>query len=98
MGSDERSRIAGGFRSFVAAAAAAPSPLYAELSAAVAEDDVVLDFLQDLPRPKQQPMLLFGAIAFLDGPPAGPDELHAVIRDDGHRIREVMLTRFTQTN
>src|SRR4051794_11961985 len=98
MANDDRSRIAQEFRGFVAAAAAAPSPLYAELSAAVAEDDVVLDFLLDLPRPKQQPMLLFGAIAFLDGPPAGPEQLHAVIRDDGDRIREVMLTRFTQTN
>src|SRR4051812_25475300 len=98
MANDDRSRIAQEFRGFVAAAAAAPSPLYAELSAAVAEDDVVLDFLLDLPRPKRQPMLLFGAIAFLDGPPSGPDQLHTVIRDDGHRIREVMLTRFTQTN
>jgi hypothetical protein len=98
MANDDRSRIAKEFRGFVAAAAAASSPLYAELSAAVAEDDVVLDFLLDLPRPKQQPMLLFGAIAFLDGPPAGADQLHAVIRDDGDRIRAVMLSRFTQTN
>ena len=98
MGNDDRSRIAKEFRGFVAAAAAAPSPLYAELSAAVAEDDVVLDFLRDLPRPKQQPMLLFGAISFLAGPPAGPDQLHSVIRNDGDRIREVMLSRFTQTN
>src|SRR3954453_22871911 len=98
MANDDRSRIAKEFRGFVAAAAAAPSPLYAEVSAAVGEDDVVLDFLLDLPRPKQQPMLLFGAIAFVDGPPPGPEQLHAVIRDGGPRIREVMLTRFTQTN
>jgi hypothetical protein len=98
MGNDDRSRIAREFRSFVEAAAAAPSPLYAEFSAAVAEDDVVLDFLVDLPRSRQQPMLLFGALAFLDGPPKGPDQLHAAIRDDGARIRETMLTRFTQTN
>jgi hypothetical protein len=98
MPNDDRSRIAREFRGFVAAAAAAPSPLYAELSAAVADDDLVLDFLVDLPRSRQQPMLLFGAIAFLDGPPAGPDDLHAAIRDEGDRIRETMLTRFTQTN
>jgi hypothetical protein len=98
MGNDDRSRIAGQFRGFVAAAAAAPSPLYAELSAAVADDDLVLDFLLDLPRPKQQPMLFFGAIAFLDGPPKGPDHLRALIRDDGDRIRETMLARYTQTN
>jgi hypothetical protein len=98
MGNDDRSRIAREFRGFVQAAEAASSPLYAELSAAVAADDAVLDFLLDLPRPKQQPMLLFGAIAFLDGPPTGPEQLRACIRDDGDRIRETMLTRFTQTN
>jgi hypothetical protein len=98
MSEDDRSRIAREFRSFVEAAAAAPSPLYAELSAAVAEDDTILDFLLGLPRSRQQPMLLFGAIAFLDGPPAGPEQLHAVIRDDGDRIRATMLSRFTQTN
>src|SRR3954471_7869108 len=98
MSEDDRSRIVGEFRGFVAAAAAAPSPLYAELSAAVAEDDTILDFLVGLPRSRQQPMLLFGAIAFLDGPPAGPEQLHAVIRDDGDRIRVTMLSRFTQTN
>jgi hypothetical protein len=68
MSEDDRSRIAGEFRGFVEAAAAAPSPLYAELSAAVADDDTILDFLIGLPRSRQQPMLLFGAIAFLDGP------------------------------
>src|SRR5512133_1743457 len=94
----DRSRIAKEFRDFVQAAAAAPSPLYAELAAAVADDDGILDFLLDLPRPKQQPMLLFGAIAFLGGPPAGAAELRAVIREDGDRIRETMLSRFTQTN
>jgi hypothetical protein len=98
MADDDRTRIAGEFRSFVSAAAAAPSPLYAELSAAVADDDDILDFLVALPRARQQPMLLFGAIAFLDGPPADPGQLRAAIRDEGDRIRETMLTRFTQTN
>ena len=94
----DRSRIAGEFRSFTAAAAAAGSPLYAELAAAVAEDDSLLDFLVALPREEQQPMLLFGTIAFLHGTPAGPEELRARIRDDGDRIRATMLARFTQTN
>ena len=98
METADRSRIAGEFRSFVQAAVGGSSPLYAELAAAVAEDDAILDFLLDLPRSRQQPMLLFGAIAFLDGPPAGPDELRASIREDADRIRETMLTRFTQTN
>src|SRR3954464_10416720 len=98
MDDDELSRIAGQFRSFTAAAAAAGSPLYAAPAAAVAEDDHILDFLLRLPREEQQPMLLFGTIAFLHGVPEGPDELRARIRKDGDRIRETMLSRFTQTN
>lgn len=99
MDTDDRNRIGKEFRSFVAAAAAAPSPLYAELSAAVADDGLILDFLVGLPRPKQQPMLLFAALAFLlDGPPEGPAQLHDAIRDEGDRVRDVMLSRFTQTN
>ena len=98
MGDADRIRIAREFRSFTEAAAGAGSPLYAALAAAVAEDDRALDLLLDLPADKQQPMLLFGAIAFLDRPPAGAEQLRAVIRDDGDRIRETMRTRFTQTN
>ncbi|TYP82717.1 DUF2332 domain-containing protein [Blastococcus xanthinilyticus] len=98
MGDADRTRIAREFRSFTEAAAGAGSPLYVELAAAVAEDDRALDLLLDLPTDKQQPMLLFGAIAFLGAPPADADELRAVIRDDGDRIRETMRTRFTQTN
>ena len=98
MGNDDRSRIAGEFRSFTAAASAAQSPLYAEFAAAVADDDHVLDFLLGLPREEQQPMLLFGAIAFLGGVPSGPEEFLTRIREDADRIRETMLARFTQTN
>jgi hypothetical protein len=98
MGDDVRNRIAREFRSFTEAANGASSPLYAELAAAVADDDGILDFLAALPREEQQPMLLFGTVAFLHGPPDGPDELRARIREDGDRIRQTMLTRFTQTN
>ena len=98
MGDDDRSRIARDFRSFTEAATGASSPLYAELAAAVADDDGILDFLARLPREEQQPMLLFGTVAFLHGTPSGPAELRARIRDDGDRIRETMLSRFTQTN
>ncbi|UOY01551.1 DUF2332 domain-containing protein [Blastococcus sp. PRF04-17] len=98
MGNDDRSRIAEEFRSFVEAATGMSSPLYAQLAAAVAEDDRILDFLLSLPRAKQQPMLLFGALALLGGPPAAPEELRARIRRDGDRVRATMLDRFTQTN
>lgn len=94
----DRSRIAGEYRRFVEAAEAGSSPLYAELSAAVAEDDVVLDFLAGLPADRRAPMLFFGAMAFLAGPPDGPEEMRARVRDDGDRIRATTTARFTQTN
>jgi hypothetical protein len=98
MADTDRSRIAGDYRRFAEAASGGSSPLYATLSVAAADDDLVLDLLESLPADRRQPMLLFGAMAFLSGAPAGPDELHARIRDDGDRIRETMLARFTQTN
>jgi hypothetical protein len=98
MGNTDRSRIAGEYRRFAEAATAGSSPLYAELAIAVADDDLVLDLLESLPADRRPPMLLFGAIAFLSGAPSGPEELRARVRDDGERIRQTMLTRFTQTN
>jgi hypothetical protein len=98
MANTDRSRIARDYRTFAESAAGGRSPLYATLSVAVAEDDLALDFLASLPADRRQPMLLLGAIAFLAGPPAGPAELRERIRDDGDRIRETMLARFTQTN
>jgi hypothetical protein len=99
MDDADRSRIAREYRTFVEAAAAGRSPLYATLAAGVAEDDVVLDFLLTLPATNRQPMLLFAAVTFLHGAaPAAPEQLRALIRDDGDRIRATMLARFTQTN
>ena len=98
MAEADRTRIARDYRSFVEAAAAGNSPLYAELSAAVAADDDVLDFLLELPADRRQPMLLFAAVAFLHGVPADAGEFRERIRDDGDRVRATMLSRFTQTN
>lgn len=98
MADTDRSRIARDYRRFAEAAAAGNSPLYATLSLAAAEDDLVLDLLESLPADRRQPMLLLGAVAFLSEAPEGPDELRARVREAGDRIRDTMLTRFTQTN
>lgn len=98
MAEADRTRIARDYRSFVDAAVAGKSPLYAELSAAVAADDDVLDFLLELPADRRQPMLLFAAVAFVHGVPSDAEEFRARIRDDDGRIRTTMLSRFTQTN
>jgi hypothetical protein len=98
MTEDARARAVRRYRRFAEEEAVEASPLYSALAAAVAEDDVLLDFLLALPEPKRQPNLLFAAVAFLHGVPTGPEELHARIRDDGDKVRATMLARYTQTN
>src|SRR5687768_17618968 len=98
MTEDARARAVRRYRRFAEEEAVETSPLYSALAVAVAEDDVLLDFLLALPEPKRQPNLLFAAVAFLHGVPTGPEELHARIRDDGDKVRATMLARYTQTN
>jgi hypothetical protein len=94
---EELERIAEGFRAF-AREAAEESPAYSTLSAAVAEDRVVLRFLAGLPRGKRQPVLFLAAVRFLGGVPADGTELHERIVADSERIGAAMLSRATQTN
>jgi hypothetical protein len=98
MANDDRDRIATGYRRFAEVEAAEASPLYARLALAVAEDPDVLEFLAALPTGKRQPNLLFAAVRFLSGLPAGPEDLRRVVLEDGDRLRATMLTRATQTN
>jgi hypothetical protein len=96
---DELTDLADHYRWFATVEAAAVSPLYAELAAAVAEDADVLAFLRALPRPKRQANLLLGALAFLHGgPPADAAVLHDRVVGDADRLRATMLTHATQTN
>jgi hypothetical protein len=95
---DDRAHIAAGYRRFAEVEAAAVSPLYAELAAAVAADDAVLDFLVPLPVGKRQPNLLFAAVQYLHGTPSGADDVRRAVLDDGDRLRATMLARATQTN
>ncbi|WP_324273880.1 DUF2332 domain-containing protein [Blastococcus brunescens] len=98
MTDDDRTRTVRQYRRFAEVEAVDTSPLYAELAAAVAGDEELLDFLLALPAPKRQPNLLFAAVTFLHGTPRGPAELRGRVRDDGERVRATMLARFTQTN
>jgi hypothetical protein len=96
---DEIERIAQGYRQFAEGTAAVSSPLYARLSAGVAEDDGLLRFLAELPDGKgRQPMLLFAAVRYLFGGAADPDELHRLALDNADRLRATMTARATQTN
>jgi hypothetical protein len=90
--------VAARYRRFAEVEAAVASPRYASLARAVAEDDVVQDFLLSLPRPKRQPNLVFAVLRLLGGVPADGAELRARIQADPERVRREVLARATQTN
>jgi len=98
MAVDDRDRIATGYRRFAEVEAAEASPLYARPALAVVDDPDVLSFLVALPTGKRQPNLLFAAVRFLHGTPAGADDLRRAVLEDGDRLRATMLARATQTN
>ncbi len=94
---DERDRIAEGYRAF-GAESAEESPAYSALAAAVAGDREVLAFLADLPPGKRTPPLFLAALRLLGGVPADGVELRERVSADGDRLRHTVLTRMTQTN
>jgi hypothetical protein len=67
-GHDLRAGTAENYRAF-AAEAHGRSALYAELATAVADDPLVLTFLDKLPAAKRQPNLLFAAACYLSASP-----------------------------
>jgi hypothetical protein len=96
-GHDLRLSAAENYRAF-ADEARDRSPLYELLAMSVAEDRVILRFLESLPPAKRQPNLLFAAARYLLGDPVGPDRLRSLVSQDRVALAEVMLARRTQTN
>lgn len=86
------------YRRFARLEAAGRSPGYEELALAVAEDEVILAYLAALPPIKRQPNLLFAVARSLLGQPARPDTLHELVTTREDDLRQMMLTRRTQTN
>ena len=91
-------RIASIYRRFAEHEASGRSPLYVELARGVAEDRELLELLARLPRPKQQPNLLFAAVRRLCGTPAGWAEFRARFDERRDDVLELILARRTQTN
>jgi hypothetical protein len=86
------------YRRFAAHEAAGRSSAYERLAYAVAEDGLVLSFLERLPVAKRQPNLLFGAARYLLGSPPGPASLRSLVSERPGELADVIRARRTQTN
>ncbi|NKQ54802.1 DUF2332 domain-containing protein [Amycolatopsis sp. K13G38] len=91
-------RIPDLYRGFAEREARHRSPVYAEISARIAEDEGMLAFLGELPKTKWQPNLFLGAVQYLCGPARDWPWFRARFAERSDDIRAVMLARSTQTN
>ena len=92
------STAAGQYRDF-ARQASGQSACFEQWADAVSTDRDVLDWLDSLPEPKQQPNLVFAAARWNGVPAPGPYAglREALLNDDG-AIKDTITTRSTQTN
>lgn len=93
-----KERIARIYRRFARHEARGRSPVYVEISAKVAENPPMIEFLAELPPPKRQPNLFFGAVSYLDGRIGSWARFAAVFAERAGEVRDVMTRRSTQTN
>lgn len=97
-GHDLRVGIADNYRVFARQEARGRSPRYERLAESVADDPVVLRFLEELPRGKRQPNLLFAAARFLLGEPPDAGSLRTLVTSSRDDLTAEILARRTQTN
>jgi hypothetical protein len=91
-------RLAQRFTRFAAAEARGECEIYEQLARDVADSEELLAFLAGLPADRRQPNLFLAAVRWLCGVPDSADRLIHIVREQHGRIREVMLSRTTQTN
>ncbi|MFE2727999.1 DUF2332 domain-containing protein [Kitasatospora sp. NPDC059327] len=89
--------IADEYRLFAGHQAKGHSPLYEELSLAVATDERLLALLRALPPIKRQPNLLLAVARHL-GAPLDPHGFPSWVVTRWDRVSSLMLSRLTQTN
>jgi hypothetical protein len=86
------------YRRFAESEARGWSPTYEDWSLGVAADPDLIARLDELPRPKRQPNLLFAAARYL-GVPAGPyADFREAVSGRWSEIRTVILEKRVQTN
>jgi hypothetical protein len=98
IGNDARLSIAENYRRFSRDEAAGRSPLYAALTAGVAADAPLLDFLAAQPAPKRQPNLLLAAVRVLYGTQPDYESFRAAVLEHQEEIAATLASRRTQTN
>lgn len=74
------------------------SGVYEKLALAVAQSSDLLAFIATLPMERRQPNLFLAAVRQVCGVPRGGDDLRRLVSACQAQIREVMLSRTTQTN
>ena len=94
----ELKQIADRYATFAADEASGSSEIYERLAQAVAGSADVLRFLATLSAERRQPNLFFAAVRHLFGVPNSGCRLIDIVRREDERIRELMLSRTTQTN
>jgi hypothetical protein len=94
----ELKRIADRYATFAADEARGSSEIYERLAQAVADSTDVLEFLATLPADRRQPNLSLAAVRHLFGVPGSERQLFDIVRRTHESIRELMLSRTTQTN
>jgi len=97
-GLDEAEATADIYRRFARREAAGRSEAYESLALAVADDQVLLAFLNGLPVEKRQPNLLFAAARHVTGQVPDIDALRGLLTTRADALAAVMLERRTQTN
>lgn len=98
IGNDETKSTAENYRRFARLEARGRSPLYEQLTEAVAGDSQVLGLLDSLPAPNRQPNLLLGVVQYLYGTVADYPSFRRLVVQRWTEVSSTMLARRTQTN
>jgi hypothetical protein len=96
--SDDAVATARRYERFATEEARGASPIYEHLALAVAGSPDLLTFLSSVPADRRQPNLFLAAVRHISGVPRNGHEMEQIVRAHAPRVREVMLSKTTQTN
>ena len=94
----ELEKISEHYARFASDQARGSSEVHEKLALAVAQSSDLLEFIATFPVEKRQPNLFLASVRHVCGVAGNADELRQFVRTHQAQIREVMLSRTTQTN